>query len=312
MGSLSSFGTKMKMVPGTAECVVKLTGTIDPNVEQVHLSYYRACFGGAVTKAADHLKRAAASLKSNSEPRKWQLVEKLPTGTVQLGCDLTPLQRLYRYMPLARAEQLFETSKLRFANPEGWLDPYEKWWCDKLFAPGCQLAGANAFACCWTTATSDEPYWRMYDHEKGKIVDAVRLSTTVGKLVRVLKQHIENAECKAFIARVKYRDVAVLKLAAETRLIGPKAGLAITAANALIYKRAPFWFEQEVRAIVVDRHGHADARFLDVSPLDLVDSIMIGPSTKADRAEEIALKFAAMGFAKSSVKQSSFYKVPRL
>ncbi len=225
------------------------------------------------------------------------------------GADLSPRTRIYRYLTWDRAREFFETNKLRLASPRSWVDPYEHWWCDLLFRPSSQLHVANAFACCWSTRHTDEPYWRLYDRDGTRAV--VRLGTTVQRIVDALSSAVAVMPAKAFVGRVRYRPTIELERAALRVKIGSEKEVAAVAARMLHMKRSAFQFEQEVRVVWVERSADGLDRHIPLNSVNVFRRVMIGPSVLRDQAASIRRSLRQLGVSPANVKQSLLYHLPQ-
>jgi hypothetical protein len=248
------------------------------------------------------------------EPKRWS---RLGSGNhvasgIWLDEAVSLNQTLYRYVQWEPyGKKHLDDGKLYFASPERWPDPYERWWCDELFRVGSKLATVSAYAMCMTTSWGDEPYWRMYDHSG--TVPVVRFTTTVGRLVNVLSDYVESRAAKAYLGKVMYHPSADLQReAARLRQLGADAQLARHVAHALMLKRTAFTFESEHRAVLLDRSGKQEARFLNFTPSELYTSVMIGPSVKAPEERAIRAALVDHGFLEDRVRCSSIYRFPSL
>jgi hypothetical protein len=247
-------------------------------------------------------------------PSGWHRVhENAQKGAVYLR-DLLSSTTVYRYLHQSQFKDMLSASVLNLARPHGWDDPHEKWWCDELFRAGSALHDAQPYASCWTVRYMDEPFWRFYSckckPDSPPPPPAVRIRTTVGKLVQVLSQAVDDAPAKVFIGRVRY--CSPVKLATAAKLMRERGGkdVASEAANGLHMKRSAFRFEQEVRALWIDKHKPQKRRHIPIDPLWLFDQVMVGPSNKrkdVDAALELARKY---GIPRELVQESTVYRTP--
>ncbi|SFM47872.1 hypothetical protein SAMN05444747_105397 [Variovorax sp. OV329] len=225
--------------------------------------------------------------------------------------DLVESQVLYRYMQWEPfGQKMLEQRKLFFCAPYKWTDPYENWWCEQLFRDGSKLADVNAYGWCTTTAFGDEPYWRMYDHSG--TVPVVRFTTTVRRLVGVLREYVAPRKAKAYIGRVAYHpSVGLRKEALRLRDLGAGAQLSRNVAHALMLKRTAFRFESEIRATIIEPENKQDHRLVDFEPTKLITNVMLAPSMKAVDEQRIRSFLARAGFGDDKVRHSSIYSSPR-
>ena len=224
--------------------------------------------------------------------------------------EVQPSLRLYSYMHLDKFKVICDDRRLTLRRPEGWTDPHEKWWCDQLFRAGGPLRAANAYAFCWTTRTTDEPFWRLYSCWCGPghpdPQPAVRVSTTVGKLMDVMQQAVAPAPAKVFIGRVHYRSGKALGRVASTLRAGK--GVASEVASGLHLKRTAFRFESEVRALWVDNLVRREETYVSIDPAKFIDQVMVGPTNHLHLLEAVKCEVARRKF---DPEESSIYKTPK-
>ncbi|WP_374562559.1 hypothetical protein [Ideonella sp.] len=222
---------------------------------------------------------------------------------------------MYRYTSIDRVTQMIDQKALTLVSPRKWHDPYEEWWCDQLFAPGSQLATAHAFGSCWTVSYLDEPRWRLYAcicDEEQEPLPAVRIATTVGKLVDALVWSPGIDTSKAYIGRVRYpkRSAELTRIAVRLR-DGGHPQIANSAANALYTKRYAYRFEDEVRVLWIDRSKRRDLHEIPIQPMSFIDQVMIGPTKSEAHVAAIAGKLLDRGFPSDRIRESGLYRRPR-
>lgn len=236
---------------------------------------------------------------------------------VQLGFNTTTTA--YRYMSAKDFRLMMASCKFFMNKVQRWTDPYEKWWCEKLFRKGSRLNNVRAYGSCWTLRNKNEPFWRLHQNRcthtdaTGKLLPAdeppVRINTTVSKIIDMLSNEIDKIEAKAFIGNVYYcRTAAIESKALKLLTTGDEA--AREAATGLHLKRYGFWYEKEIRALWVDRHDDMDFRLIQFNPLDLIEGVMIGPTLDVPAAKRLKAEITAMGIPHNRIRRSLIYRAP--
>lgn len=225
--------------------------------------------------------------------------------------DLHESMDVYRYMTIEGAVASFKTATFRMKPPRAWDDPYETWWCDQLFRAGSTLARAKAYGLCWTTRNRDEPFWRLYTCPHSPTVPAVRIRTTVSKLLARMRGMIREHHGKAFLGHVRYAPVNALYEKAAN-LSNEAKQVALHAAVGLHWKRSQFVLEREVRLLwIVTADEELPLHSLSFDCGSLIDQVMIGPTTDPQQALRAAQKLVEAGVPKDLVCDSTLYKKPK-
>ena len=240
-------------------------------------------------------------------PLRQKAWDRHSTYKVWTDSELTNSQTVYRYVQWNKnARQMFEEKELYFSAPHRWKDPFEKWWCQQLFRAGSQLADVDAYGLCTTRSWGDEPYWRLYDHSG--TVPVIRLTTSVRRLSETLGRFVADRQAKAYVGRVAYHNRVSLESEADRlRLLGRDGELARHVAHALMLKRSAFRFENEHRAVIVERGQSGDHRRVAFEPTELFTKVMLAPSMSKRDEEAIRSFLARRGFTEDCVVRSSLY-----
>ncbi len=246
---------------------------------------------------------------------KWRREYENPAKGMVYLRELLPSTTVYRYMHQGQLRDLVSTSKLKLKPPHVWDDPHEEWWCKELFRDGSALHRAEAYASCWTVRNMDEPFWRFYScrckPSSPVPPPAVRIKTTVGKLVEVLARAVDATPAKVFIGRVRYCASEELKQAARRMREGYTKEVASEAANGLHMKRNAFKFEQEVRVLWIENdRPPREHKKVAIDPLLLIEQVMIGPSKDRDKVGKARKMVRRLGIPDNLIDESTIYKTP--
>jgi hypothetical protein len=124
--------------------------------------------------------------------------------------DLDGSRSIYRYLSIDGAIDTFRSSSFLMKMPQRWDDPFEDWWCKKLFVSPPDVR-QTVYGLCWTTRNRDEPFWRMYTCPQNPTVPAIRIRTSVAELNRVVRGVILHSTGEAYLGRVRYAKTGFLK-----------------------------------------------------------------------------------------------------
>jgi len=221
---------------------------------------------------------------------RWRSVEHRGDGRkVVADVSLNQSSFLYHYLPWEYAIAIFKNSRLRLSPVQSWQDPYERWWCDKIFGAGGKLVGVNAYGLCWTTSHFDEPAWRMNGFQRPTLV---RIRCLVSALLGAAKRH--DAAASIYLGRVSYRSEQELRGLARTTYEAKQ--VSHVASELLLSKRNAFRFENEIRLMWFDRGVVAPETFLPIRQGDICQ-VMISPHATHEECETIARRFEQLGVA---------------
>jgi hypothetical protein len=185
------------------------------------------------------------------------------------------------------------------------------------------------FAQCWSFAAESDALWRIYstvDKDPGTQLNRVpdlegmKLRTTPRKLLAALSAGVTTEpENTCFLGAVRYlpqEDLVQLVADEVSRdLIDAFAG-ARGHAESLLFKRAPFEHEREVRLMYVDwdaKNGSLETLSTAVRPSELIDEVILDPRLSADDVRLRHDQLRALGFSggisKSPLYQRSLFEI---
>ena len=214
-------------------------------------------------------------------PIEWEAIER----GVFLDYALNRSPYIYHLLPWPHAKTIFENKRLRLSSVKSWNDPYEQWWCDRLFGADNQPA-TNAYGICWTTNSLDEPHWRMAAF--GKDDPIVRIRCGIRAVLRAGTNLATNANGKLYLGKIRCCNTDRLeKLASGVSDQGEKAEKH-AAAGLLLCKRNAFRFEHEVRLLWLDDGGPANEFFIEIDPARAISQVMTSPYAKWE--EHVGIK----------------------
>jgi hypothetical protein len=212
-----------------------------------------------------------------------------------------PLQKVWRYMSLAKFVSLLQTSALHLSRLDLIQDPHEgaltramvedrqqffqKHGIAHVLAAAAAIGQKVRSACyvnCWAhSAVESEALWRLYASDN----DGVALQTTYSKLVEVVK-----GQAYLYIGHVSYIDYE-----AHSFPVG-------NVFYPVMYKRLAFAHESEVRLVkLLGEHVPLDSPpgppglFVPVDLDRLVDGVFVSPYAPewyADVVKAVVEKFA--------------------
>ena len=222
---------------------------------------------------------------------------------------------IYRVFPRDRFFQLFQEGKNALVWPTKWEDPFENFILKSPVRTASGEVGKfgfqnDVYGQCWTLHKASDAMWRIYSRD----MDAVRLRTTVGKLLEsICAANKGNEMDRCLIGRVTYPTEPKLKKLAQTVF---KDGLnAKAVAQSLLVKRKAFKHEKEVRIIYFEgeptKHENGVYKY-PLNPLTVFDQIMIDP--RMPYANFVQFKkeiIKETGFSTKRIKGSLLYKPPK-
>ena len=190
---------------------------------------------------------------------------------------------LYKYLTLERALEFLETSKIWFASPTTWEDPFEKRFVETMYQTnGIKVPFPwkdRVYCLCLSENANCEAYWNTYS--KDDIGICFALDTE--KLLDLLDGFAEKNDVSIYIGPVVYQNTTTIKgRLSKNPFIGPSIDLddPVTDAKMLLLKRNAFEYEEEVRIILVkDTPSPAKGVMVDysVENTDLIKLVKIDP-----------------------------------
>ena len=223
-------------------------------------------------------------------------------------------RKIYRIIPQERFFELFEEKKNTLLRPTKWQDPFENVF---LKSPVKLSSGETAsfafhkdvYGQCWTLERSSDAMWQIYS----KNGDAIRVRTTIGKLIRSLRAaHGGMADASCFVGRVRYEAVKELKEFGKNMFVWHSGAEAI--AQSLLIKRTAYKHEDEVRLIYIAPGDTADADWIykyDLDPLDVFDQAMVDGRVEVDKFAKLKEEIARRtGLSKRRIHRSVLYDQP--
>lgn len=229
--------------------------------------------------------------------------------------DISRDTKIYKILKREYFFELFEEKKNALVLPKKWQDPFENVILtaevrNASGEPGSFSFHEDVYGQCWTLHTASDAMWRIYSEKK----DAVRIRTTVGKLIDSLRAaHGQWADVTCFIGKVDYLGEARLKKFARTIFKDEITEPAI--ARSLLVKRNAYRHEREVRLIYIEpkdeKHANGVYKY-DIDPHTLIDQVMIDPRVTYDKY--VSLKKQVMkrtDLSGRQIKRSLLYRQPK-
>ena len=229
--------------------------------------------------------------------------------------NITEETRIYRIFSRDWFFQLFEDRQNALVWPAMWDDPFENVF---LRARVRTRRGENGrfgvhddvYGQCWTLERASDAMWQIYSRNK----DAIRVRTTVGKLIRSIRAENRGwTDSKCFIGRVEYMKDSELREFGKTVF---SAGLSREAvARSLTVKRKAYKHEMEVRLIYIDprntKHPGGVYKY-NLDPLVLIEQAMVdGRVSYGDYQPVKAEIMRRTGLKPRQVKRSLLYRQPK-
>ena len=229
--------------------------------------------------------------------------------------DLKSVKRLNKYMPLERALNLLNNKCIWFANPEEWIDPYEKRFiCATYDKDRAFTWKGRVFCSCFTCNGTSEASWNAYS----SISDCVQISFYADALRQLLDDYArKNPKHYVFFDAVEYMQSKDIEKPLKKIRFTPSLLPSVTyrtmefKERLLLLKRKAFEYEKEYRAIIIKskrtKEKGINVPFETIKPL--IASITIGPKTGDDTFKMLkGVLCREYGFSEDQILQSFLYK----
>lgn len=214
---------------------------------------------------------------------------------------------VYRYVPLHRAIQIFESRALPLLKTTSWWDPLETAWTLQTYQREARLAKKTVYGSCWTTGARNDALWQIY----ARTAPAIRLRARLSSLESAITSSRELRAGKVYFGTVEYlKDSDIDALALELKKATQAKDVGSHLVRGLMTKRLAFAFESEIRILwVVSGARRKSAVTTRVDPASLFDQVRIDPRLEPDVADAIAQALRRIS-GLSDVKQSSLRDPP--
>lgn len=160
--------------------------------------------------------------------------------------------RLYRYLSIERALELFDTNRIQLRNPAEWKDPFEKFYLKKTFVikdKEHELPIKNQLLACSFSTTISEASWQMYTPEH----DGIRITFDTKSFLNSLTSINENSNLYIgpveYIKTLDFYSLGKLANPLKREIIDKKIGKAQL--QLFLKKRLAFEYEQEIRLMQI-------------------------------------------------------------
>jgi hypothetical protein len=246
---------------------------------------------------------------------------------IRLAAD-TPICRVFRRKYIG---ELLVDKKLRLVPPSDWGDPFE----DMLTRCGIVYLNETPHrqvffdsvrrpirAQCWSVEPESDAIWQIYSRfDKDPVStknraaedEGIQIRTTASKLLQALWDNSPaNPSEGCFLGAVHYMQENQLEqhIADE---IGKMELLAFGDgpghAESVLFKRPPFFHEQEARLIYVGSRDVPTPNpfLLPVEPIDLIEEIVLDPRLGTDEEREREAELRGMGYH-GPIRKSRLYQ----
>lgn len=191
---------------------------------------------------------------------------------------------LHKYMPLEYAIKTLNESKLWFANPAEWKDPFEKRFIEAEYLKNDKkykfLWKDKVFCICMTQTSTSEAYWNTYSSQqigvefkisKQKLLDELLNYTNEYDIYIGKVEYMKTADIQKSISKIPFKQ-SIGSINIEDKLL---------AAKLLLLKRNAYKYEDEIRIIIVKKVTSKERGISLNYTCDnnkLIDSIVLDPS----------------------------------
>ena len=230
--------------------------------------------------------------------------------------NIKPETRIYRIFPQDRFFRIFEEKKNALLRPNKWQDPFENVFLQsRVKFPNGETESFvfhhDVYGQCWTLERSSDAMWQIYSTNR----DAIRVRTTVGKLISSLRAvHGNMADVRCFIGRVKYQSVKELEEFGKNMFVWHSGTEAI--AHSLLVKRNAYKHENEVRLIYIAPDETRESDWIykyDLDPLTNFDQAMVDGRLAREKFRVLTEEIASRtGLSKRRIHRSVLYDRPKV
>jgi len=223
-------------------------------------------------------------------------------------------KNIFRVLTIERLIEMFEKKINTLVKPERWDDPFENF---ILNIPVKNSKGEDrksmlrnrSYGQCWTLTRESDAMWRIYAPDK----NGVKINTKIRKLYKSLHDAQSSyANISCFIGKVEYYPKDKINQIIDDRIEGTKQfDGSIGQAKSLLFKRAAFQHEKEIRLIYLDPNNQVDSEHYHYhcDPTSLIDGITFDPRM-SPRLYKIFKKYLIEIGYKGKIIQSGLYRAP--
>lgn len=225
-------------------------------------------------------------------------------------------KEIFRIFPMQWFLEVLEQRRLTFVKPKLWKDPMDRLIFEYYFrSPDREGIPGDChddyFAQCWTLKYESQSLWSEY----APLHDGVRVKTTIGKLVDLLKRHpLNHDEHSWFMGQVDYLPIDEIKkwIGKSLPYNDVEYNSPLGQAHTLLIKLHQYSHEQEVRIIFNCKGNNAIQREelfgdIEIDPLQLFDKLLLDPRMPENIYDVYREKFIEYGFRPDAIVRSELY-----
>lgn len=193
---------------------------------------------------------------------------------------------IYMILKLDYLLNIFKNNELYFSNIyQSWEDPYELF----LLRHNCYVDGVlirdhylkvakRMYGQSWSLLRDSDALWRIYSRDKM----SVRIKTSFGKMLNVIKQASGIMWCAPGFGKVKYMNINDINMWVNDLVEQGTGVYDMSFMNSLFIKRNEFLHEQEIRFVLwlSGESSYKNTFSLHVNPFDLIEEIAFDPRLK--------------------------------
>lgn len=211
---------------------------------------------------------------------------------------------IYRIFPIHRFLEILKRKEMVLVKPELWEDPFENPLNYCKFVRKSDKAPINAemlYGQCWSLNEESDAMWRIYSPNN----NGVMVSTTPRKLLNSLKQATQSNDFLCFIGKVQYVNAKDL-----LNEISPLAIASSEIAKTLLYKRAAFSHEREIRLIYFSCKNNEDRIFkFHIEPNNVFNAVLFDSRLTQELQESYTAYMLSLGY-NFEISRSTLYDLP--
>ena len=190
--------------------------------------------------------------------------------TENLKNSISTKPQVYRYVPIYRLVEIFETKKFPLMKLNMWEDPFEgylfKRWKELNQKPEFINLDSTLFSVCLSREMEKDLFWRSYTPDK----NGVRIKIDIKKFAESLNDNY-------LLGEVSYKNIKDIKtiisnLENNTQEISKDDLLKL-----FLYKRLAFKYDKEIRLITIDSNCAQNVLKISFDPYEMITDIMFDP-----------------------------------
>jgi hypothetical protein len=225
-------------------------------------------------------------------------------------------RRIHKIIELKYLLQWFDSQKNVLMHVGSWEDPFENFILKAPFkTEGEKLIVAPMAECMfgqsWTLTAQSDALWKVYSPNKL----SVRVSCSIRSLLNCTLNGLPGSIKRVFLGKVKYLSTKKLYVISQEIFAKEESKNNRTWASSILYKRAAFAHEAEVRIVYVAPSCEISANKMVSyysNPAVSIDEVLFDPRLSKDEVSVLKTGFVKQTSFKGKVAQSTLFSSPTI